>query len=175
MHWSALLLVLAMVLSPVSRAGERSLSPAAGEAAKIVQAMMSELITWIAVKTGMRPCVPPALRYATSEEIADRWYGDDVSGGQIIKVRALYEYPSATVYVSRDFDWSNLLDRSILLHELVHHVQHRNAVKFQCHAAAEPQAYELQATWLEEQGEDEPWGLMNVDRFTVYALSACPE
>jgi hypothetical protein len=170
MHRSVLLLVLAMLVSPVSWAGDTS--PA--DAARLVHAMMSKMITWISVNTDMRPCAPPVLRHATSDEIAAKWYGK-IPGKQVIKVRALYEYPSATVYVSEDFDWSNLLDKSILLHELVHHMQHYNEVVFQCHAAAEPQAYELQAAWLEEQGEDDPWELMKVDRFTVYALSACPE
>jgi hypothetical protein len=66
-----------------------------------------------------------------------------------------------------------LRDRSILLHELVHHVQRFNKVTPPCPAALERQAYDLQARWLREQGVADPYGLMGTDEFTVVILTAC--
>jgi hypothetical protein len=50
---------------------------------------------------------------------------------------------------------------------VVHHVQRFNKVVPVCSAALERQAYELQATWLREQGVAEPYKLIGTDEFTV--------
>ena len=75
----------------------------------------------------------------------------------------MYEQPTTTVYLSRPFALNRLFAKSVLLHELVHHLQEFNAIEFECWPAPEPQAYELQ---------EQPVG---VDRFSVYAFSICPK
>jgi hypothetical protein len=78
--------------------------------------------------------------------------------GGSCKVIAWYG-PDATIYLDRRMDpENNIMARSILLHELVHHVQ----FKLARHMAAgcdqwlmrERQAYEVQARWLFEYGVD---------------------
>jgi hypothetical protein len=55
---------------------------------------------------------------------------------------------------------------------MVHHLQNRPDVKYECPAAREKLAYEAQSDWLGSFGlslEKE----FDVDMFTVVALSAC--
>lgn len=67
-----------------------------------------------------------------------------------------------------------LRDQSILVHELVHHLQHANKVNVPCPAALERQAYHLQVLWLREQGVVDPYELMGTDEFSVRVYSMCP-
>jgi len=62
---------------------------------------------------------------------------------------AVHESDTATVYLARDWDESDPVDRSVLLHALLHHVQ---SCRF--HDARESDAYRLQALWLGQQGID---------------------
>ena len=45
---------------------------------------------------------------------------------------------------------------SILLREMVHHMQAINNVEFGCREGAEARGYELQAQWLRENGMADP-------------------
>lgn len=67
--------------------------------------------------------------------------------------------PDAKIYLDRRIDpENNIMARSILLHELVHHFQYRltGHMADGCDQwlARERQAYEVQARWLFEQGVD---------------------
>jgi hypothetical protein len=66
--------------------------------------------------------------------------------------------------------WSpdSLVDRSVLLHELVHDVQLRNR-DWDCTGAPEWEAYRLQDLWLQEHGVILPF-----DWPAIRRLSECP-
>ena len=59
------------------------------------------------------------------------------------------------------------------LHELVHHVQTVTEMEYPCLAAREPLAYGLQAQWLQENGVEDPYAMMGVDKFTLLIRSTC--
>ena len=90
-------------------------------------------------------------------------------------VEALYSSKNHTVYLPDSWHSNDLRDRSILLHELVHHLQYLNHVKVTCKSEYEFQAFKLQAAWLSEQGVEYPLDLMGVDLRYVLMLSHCPE
>jgi hypothetical protein len=37
------------------------------------------------------------------------------------------------------------------------------------------QAYQLQLTWLREQGIEHPYKFLGIDKLSVYIFSSCPE
>jgi hypothetical protein len=78
--------------------------------------------------------------------------------GEPCKVVAWYG-PDGIIYLDRRIDpEANIMARSVLIHELVHHVQRQqtghNADGCEQWLSRERQAYEIQARWLFEQGVD---------------------
>ncbi len=142
-----------------------------------MEQMVAALLAWAAWQMGQPAPAAPGVVLAPAEEVAARRYGPGAgkggarSGGR--QVIAVYDRRSATVYLPEDWDGSDLVDRSVLLHELVHHVQAVNRVPAVCAAQWEPQAYELQARWLAAQGVDDPLAAIGVDRLTVKVSSMC--
>ncbi len=63
-------------------------------------------------------------------------------------------------------------DVSVLVHEMVHHLQNVGGQKFDCPEAREKTAYEAQERWLAMFGlslQDE----LNIDPFTVLVKGMC--
>jgi hypothetical protein len=63
------------------------------------------------------------------------------------RTRGLYDGETATIYLARPWSGDNPYDRSVLLHELVHHAQ-SNARHWYCPQAMEWDAYRLQEEFL---------------------------
>jgi hypothetical protein len=147
------------------------------------------LIAWIVSKAGLTAPEPPQISFVPEHQMThlfdaaahpDQLPQADVPANQgaggahpVSRVLALYLRATATVYLPETWRPGGLRDQSILLHELVHHMQRFNKVVPVCPAALERQAYDLQAAWLREQGVAEPYKLIGTDEFTVLMRSAC--
>jgi hypothetical protein len=92
----------------------------------------------------------------------------DVKSGYL----ALYHADSRTVMLRRDWDMRDLRDRSILVHELVHHLQAEAGRDYVCKGAMEREAYDIQADWLEARGAD-LLEVMNMNGLFLYAVTRC--
>ena len=71
---------------------------------------------------------------------------------------ALYEVETATIYLSDRIDLNTAYGQSVLLHELVLHVQHQMDLdEIACgYSFVEDDAYTVQAEYLKQHG-DEAW------------------
>lgn len=67
-------------------------------------------------------------------------------------VRGIYDADTATIYVVRQWYGDTARDRSVLLHEMIHHRQ-ASAQHFYCPQAMEWDAYLLQEDYLNAHGE----------------------
>jgi hypothetical protein len=88
------------------------------------------------------------------------------------QVVAFYNTKSKTIVLADDWIGTSLADQSILVHEMVHHLQNLGKLKFDCPSAREKLAYQAQDKWLGRFGmnlENE----FDVDMFTVLISSAC--
>ena len=110
--------------------------------------------------------VEPAeiARLANGPGVAD----PDVESGYL----ALYHADSGTVLLRSDWDRQSLRDRSILVHELVHHLQAAAGRDYVCRGAMEREAYDIQAAWLEARGA-ELLEVMNMNGLFLYAVTRC--
>lgn len=129
------------------------------------------LLTWIAAATGLPMPPPPPVVMVSKEQMSvlafgRAWRADD-------DVPAAYDYDVATVYLRDDWNSADLRGRATLVHELVHHVQQVNDVKYDCPAAREPLAYDMAIKWLREQGEQNPYAVLKTDAFTIAVRSMC--
>ena len=128
---------------------------------------------WLAVKTGWEARAAPALQFVEPAQLAKMYFGNDVAADRICPT-ALYSIARHTVYLSTAWNQDNLHDRSVLLHELVHHLQVLDKVKVDCPALYDRQAFHWQAVWLRAQGIRDPYAFLKLDEFMIYTMTSCP-
>lgn len=136
-----------------------------------METIAAALLAWIIAKTGLTaPALPPVVLVPQHRlvEIAFGPFPPATTG-----VSALYERKTGTIYMLEGWNGNELMDRSELLHELVHHVQNTNSVPAACLASHERQAIHLQLEWLREQGVQDPYEFMNINELYVLLVSSC--
>jgi hypothetical protein len=87
-------------------------------------------------------------------------------------VNAIYDDASRTIYLPEQWTGATPAEVSLLVHELVHHLQNVAGLKFDCAEAREKLAYSAQARWLELFGKtlvDE----FSLDPMTVLVRTNC--
>jgi hypothetical protein len=156
--------------------------PQAG-AALVAQSLFDEVVSWICENFDL-PITQrrPNIRFATKAEltlmrILDRtqWDGfvpNETEFSAERDVVAVYDTQSQTIYLPDHWSGNSAADQSILVHEMVHHLQKLAGMSFECPAAREKMAYLAQDKWLERFGlslERE----FELDMFTVVVSSAC--
>ncbi|WP_397542327.1 DUF6647 family protein [Roseovarius salis] len=133
------------------------------------RALVESLIRWIGAETGydMASALarPPGIRFCRTGEMIEYdgagWFVDPA-------LRAAYDLKTRTVYLVLPWDADDAFDRSVLLHELVHHVQLANR-DWPCPGAPEWQAYKLQDRWLRARGIEHGF-----DWLRIWFMSRCP-
>jgi hypothetical protein len=88
------------------------------------------------------------------------------------EVVALYDDANRTIYLPESWTGASIVEQSVLVHEMVHHLQNLAGLKFACAGEREKPAYLAQDQWLRSYGR-ELEKEFDVDLFTVLALSAC--
>ena len=129
----------------------------------MVELMMS-LMLWISTVTGWAIPEPPMVKYIDNGKEFFLLSNDcDVKPDQQVcidyddnsNILGLYNHNTKTIYLNKDFWIASTKDQSILLHELVHHMQYSKDFKHYtmlCKGLIEKEAYDLQEKWLEERG-----------------------
>ena len=92
--------------------------------------------------------------------------------GYLREVVAIYDDSTRTIYLPLGWTGATARERSVLVHELVHHLQNLAGLKYACGGAREMPAYLAQRKWLDIHGLDLEKEF-DVDMFTIVALSAC--
>jgi hypothetical protein len=64
------------------------------------------------------------------------------------EVYALYDISKKTIYLHTNWNAASPADVSVLVHELVHHLQNAAGMKFACPQEREKDAYNAQRAWL---------------------------
>lgn len=85
---------------------------------------------------------------------------------------ALYDDASGTIYLPAGWTGTNPADVSVLVHEMVHHIQRKANLRYECPAQREQLAYLAQDRWLRMFGNnllDE----FSLDEFTLKVSTSC--
>ena len=88
------------------------------------------------------------------------------------EVVAVYDDVRRTIYLPAGWTGATAAERSVLVHEMVHHMQNVAGRKYDCGGAREKPAYLAQRQWLADRGLDLETEFQ-VDMFTIVAISAC--
>lgn len=128
---------------------------------------LAAISRWVSQQTGLRqPSAMPKLLYESSAELASR----RSSGRETV---ALYEPSTATIHVAEDWRSGSVAAQSVLVHEMVHHLQRESGRRYACPEEQEEQAYAAQDAWLALHGTslEREFG---IDPFTRLVASLCP-
>ena len=95
---------------------------------------------------------PPALVTVPDTELVAMRYGigTAVRPGEVV---AVYDDHGRTIYLSDGWTGSTPAELSVLVHEMVHHLQSVADMRFACPAEREVVAYRAQEAWLSLFGE----------------------
>ena len=153
-----------------------------------MHALLTVLVTWLSVNYGLPSApehprielVPPArmaaVRYsrlqgAMPDRVATE-AGKSAPSELGRDVFAIYDDRSRTIYLPEGWTGATPAEVSVLVHELVHHLQNVAGLQYDCSAAREKPAYSAQARWLELFGTslaDE----FDIDAMTILVRTSC--
>jgi hypothetical protein len=118
--------------------------------------------------------MPSFFRLAVQSygELASKAAGSALEGQTSETVLAFYRTDTETIYLTSGWQISDVKGMSILVHEYVHHIQHKAGMRYFCPAEREQVALEAQQRWLVMNGRtlEEEFGL---DAFTLIFLTKC--
>ncbi|WP_342240333.1 DUF6647 family protein [Inquilinus sp. OTU3971] len=129
----------------------------------------------------------PAIEFVPAETMValrhddvrvDLWSGSQADVGRIgaslisATTVALYDDTGRIMYLPETWIGSTPVELSVLVHEMVHHLQNLAGIKFACLEAREKLAYAAQQDWLALFGHDF-FADFESDPFTVLVRTSC--
>lgn len=154
------------------------------DANRVAEGLLDQIVSWLASNFDL-PAIKDraAIKFASKMKLAmmtaqDRAHFQGLTQAEAIDqltqrpVVALYDNTSKTIFLLDDWSETSPVDQSVLVHEMVHHIQNLAELKFECPMAREKLAYLAQDKWLGRFGMslEREFG---VDMFTVLISSAC--
>ncbi len=150
--------------------------------------LLTEIVTWLSANFDL-PAIQdhPSVEFVSPAKLASMRYEDNgclpdrpcetgvyepVEAAHQREVVALYEGTTRTIFLSDLWTGTTPADQSVLVHEMVHHLQNLGELRFECPRAREKLAYTAQDRWLKRFGKDLETEF-EVDMFTIIVSSAC--
>ena len=139
--------------------------------------LLEALAIWVGAKLGQPvPASLPRLVFKPADQVAVlrfRQYASEIAHPQDRpNIISIYDSRAHIIYLRDSWSGATAADLSVLVHELVHHFQEAHQTKFECDAAREAKAFELQEKWLRLFGEslEEEF---QIDPFTLLVRTSC--
>lgn len=187
---TVLVLSAACVLAPAPAYASdtaRDLKQRVAEEQTVQPAMLDTIAIWLAENFDLQPAsqhprivfVPPtqlvAMRYKGT--LPNEWREDlildpAVRAAQHRGVAAIYNDALRTIFLPHGWSGATAAEQSILVHEMVHHLQNLAGEKFDCAEERERIAYRAQNEWLSRTGRDLE-GEFGLDPMTLLLASRC--
>jgi hypothetical protein len=153
-----------------------------------MEALLTVIVTWLSISFGLPATydhpqveIVPALKMAAVRYSRLRAIGTDrltAEAGRTappevgMDVHAVYDDKSRTIYLHEGWSDKSPADVSVLVHELVHHLQNVAGSRYSCPQEREKAAYAAQARWLELFGRTLA-DAFELDPMTVLVRTNC--
>jgi len=146
-----------------------------------MNALMTAIVLWLAANFDLPATtehphvefVPPAtitaLRYKDSSGEQPNSSAEKAGQREVV---AVYDDAAGTIYLPEGWSGNTPAELSVLVHEMVHHLQNRGKLKFECPRQREKLAYQAQEQWLQLFGHDLEHDF-EIDPFTRLVMSSC--
>jgi hypothetical protein len=143
-------------------------APANDSEEAAMDALLTAIVIWISANCGLPATLNhPRIERVRSIDMAGLRYKDpefqrattviqeqESSFEKRRDVVAFYEDQNNTIYLSDKWIGSTPAELSVLVHEMVHHLQNRAGTSYDCPAEREKLAYEVQDKWLQLFGRN---------------------
>jgi hypothetical protein len=124
--------------------------------------LMTTIVDWLSAELGLPATHEhPRTELISPQAMVAKRYRGLVSGqNQALNsdlgrdLVALYEDATRTIYLLEGWTGTTPLDESVLVHEMVHHLQNVAGLRYECAQAREKPAYAAQQKWLARSGHD---------------------
>ena len=133
-----------------------------------MEALLTTIAIWLSTSVGL-PAIhePPRVEFVSSETMHAVRYkglgsgervrtalhpGAGIKADQLPELVALYDDNTRTIYLQKGWTGQTPAEVSVLVHEMVHHVQNVAGLKYGCPAEREKLAYRAQDRWLARDG-----------------------
>ena len=146
------------------------------------QALLKAIVTWLSITFDLpRSDSSPGIHFVPVQKIAVFHHTGLLShAGKAMgsmppgqrEVVAAYDPLTRTILLSDGWTGSTPAELSILVHEMVHHLQNLAGLKYECTQASEELAYLAQDKWLRLFGHDLASDF-EVDAFTLLVTTRC--
>jgi hypothetical protein len=152
---------------------------------RVTARQLDEIMQWIAQRFELPVSAErPAVVFEAPADLARVRYGGFVThassqsepGGEHRSGRgdllAVYNDAKRIIHLSDDWTGTSEADLSVLVHEMVHHLQNMAGLKYNCAGDREKLAYRAQSAWLLQSGRslESEFGL---DRLSLIVHSNC--
>jgi hypothetical protein len=154
-----------------------------------MNALLTTIVTWLSIHFALPAIhehprielVPPAkmaaLRYRglASDRVplpATVEHASDAPLDAAKNIVALYDREKKIIYLPEGWTGRTPAELSVLVHEMVHHLQNLGGERYECPAAMEKPAYKAQAKWL-EQFDRTLEGEFELDGLTLLVRTNC--
>jgi hypothetical protein len=170
---------------PSQPAGQRfgTIVPVATVASskQVSDALLTSIVTWLSTNFDLKPTtLLPRVGHLSTAAMTQRRFrtflgadGSPISPSEAGPTTvAIYDRSEATIYLPLAWTGRTPAELSVLVHEMVHHLQNVAQTKFECPQAREQLAYAAQQRWLGLFGrtlEDE----FQIDPFTLLVTTRC--
>jgi hypothetical protein len=136
-------------------------------------AHLNAIAAWLASEFA-RPAMDdaPAVEFAAPRRMIEVRLGGGSSASVTPDLVAAYDDRTRTIYLPQGWTGGSAAELSVLVHEMVHHLQNSAGASFECAEAREKPAYEAQARWLAAFGS----GLgaeFGIDPLTLLVRTSC--
>lgn len=149
------------------------------------EAALTEIMSWLSSNFDLpamsehprirfvSPAEMAAIRYrGLSASLQARVVSDEQWLEKMRDVMALYEDAGRTIYLREGWAGATPGEMSVLVHEMVHHLQNVAGEKFECAQAREKPAYAAQKRWMEQAGRDF-FQELEIDPMTMLMRTSC--
>jgi hypothetical protein len=150
-------------------------------------ALLKEISGWLAENFGLpatsdlpRVEFVPLMRLAAMRykgALPDQWREDSIVDPSVQaayprEVLGIYDDRTKTVFLPDSWAGASPREVSVLVHEMVHHLQNLASLTYECPAAREKLAYQAQDRWLErfEQSLETEF---EIDKLTLFVAAGC--
>jgi len=142
-----------------------------------VETVLTLIVAWISANFALPESHNhPQIAFVATEtmqterlEVADRRQQGNSRASRAAastpQVEAFYDNATSTIYLPHDWTGNTPAELSVLVHELVHHLQSVAGLKYACPQEREKVAYLAQDRWLNQ------FGLNLIDEFELNAMT----
>lgn len=140
-----------------------------------MNALLTTIVLWLSTNFALPASYDhPRVEFLPPTEIMALRYasllGRSLQGPR--EVVSVYDNATRTIYLPEGWKGDTPAQLSILVHEMVHHLQNVGKLKFECPQEREQLAYKAQERWLDLFGRD----LLRdfeLDPFTLLVITKC--